>query len=297
MRDKAKYLEPLRDVPPRDPATIHERREAFITSAGSLPKPVSVGNSLRHKGWSIFSRKEQNSMFTFVRLALALAVVIGGAGTAAVAAQASSPSEILYPVKLVVEDARLALNQDPQVEFELLLGMVEERLSEIRELTDSGQTVPPQVPLRLEQQLNNALKQVAQMDDADMLQAMEQVRTMMREESRLLVGAGDSAGSEDALRQTERIMSEIHRVAEDAITDPTQFRLREAVERPLDAPEQPENNAPFKDGEMQGNDDFGGDKWGVDCDPLATDETGCGPRIPQGTGTPGGKGFGPGKSN
>ena len=77
---------------------------------------------------------------------------------------------------------------------------------------------------------------------------------------------------------------------------PTQFRLREAVERPLDAPEQPVNDAPFKDGEMQGNDDSGGNKWGVDCDPNAPDETGCGPRLPQGTGTPGGKRFGSGKS-
>lgn len=296
MRDKVNYLEPLRDVPPRDPSTIHERREAFIVSIGSLPKPVSAGNSLRHKGWSIFSRKEQNSMFTLVRLALALAVVIGGAGTAAVAAQASSPTEILYPVKLVAEDARLALTQDTQVEFELLVDMVEERLSEIRELIDSGQTVPPQVALRLEQQLNLALKQMAQMDDADMLQAMEQVRNMMREENRLLVGAGDSVGSEDALRQTERIMSEIHRVAEDAITDPIQFRLREAVERNPDAPLQPENDAPFKDGEKQG-DDSGGDKLGVDCDPNASDETGCGPRLLQGSGTLGGKGSGPGKND
>ena len=48
-----------------------------------------------------------------IKLVLVLAVMFGGAGVTAAAAQSSLPNEALYPVKLLVEEVQLSLAPSP----------------------------------------------------------------------------------------------------------------------------------------------------------------------------------------
>ena len=104
-------------------------------------------------------------MTVLARLALVLALALGGTGTTAFAAQASLPSDLLYPVKIFSEDFRLALTTDSQAEFNLLLELAQKRASEIAEMANAGDPVSSSVNLRLQEHLEQAVQQAAQLDD------------------------------------------------------------------------------------------------------------------------------------
>lgn len=249
-----KALEPLRDVPARGPEQVASGRAAFLEQARSMPTPVSVAPEERHRGWTIFKRKERSPMTTLLRAVLALTLILAGTGTTAVAAQASSPADALYPVKLMIEDVRLALTVEPEAEFDLLLAMVDERFEEIEALSRQGEPVPAEVTARLQEQVQLALRHAARLDNGSLKQAMERMRVMTQEQNRALVQTQLSASenADDALQLTERVLARIRAAAEEGLEDPLTFRMRHGENRPGDAPEQPANvppSEPSDDGE------------------------------------------------
>lgn len=241
-----KALEPLREVPARDAEQAAAGRAAFLEQARSMSAPVSAAPEVRHIRWTIFKRKERSPMTIIIRAVLALALVIAGAGTTAAAAQASSPSDALYPVKLMIEDVRLALTVEPQAEFDLLLSMVDERFEEIEDLSQEGEPIPARVTLRLQTQVQLALQHAARLDNGSLKQAMERMRVMTQEQNQALVQTQSNASEnkDDALQLTEQILARIQAAAEEGLEDPIMFRLRHGQNRPEDAPEQPENIPP-----------------------------------------------------
>jgi hypothetical protein len=166
IEEMQEILDVLKPVPDRDPETAATGRKVFIQQARTMPIPVSPAHEIRHKGWNIFKRKERSPMTVLARVALVLALVIGGSGATAFAAQASMPSDILYPVKLFTEDFRLALTTDPEVEFNLLLELAQERSNEITKMANAGESVPARVNLRLENHLRQATQLAATRSDA-----------------------------------------------------------------------------------------------------------------------------------
>lgn len=76
------------------------------------------------------------------RLAGLLAAVVLMAATAVVASASSLPGDALYPVKRVVEDARIALARSGAARVSLYLSLSDVRLSEIDRLVDMG-LMPP----------------------------------------------------------------------------------------------------------------------------------------------------------
>jgi hypothetical protein len=71
-------------------------------------------------------------------LAALLIVIVLGSSVVAASAQ-SLPNEVLYPVKITVEQMRLALSPDQLTRSELSLGFADERLIEVQRLIDRGQ--------------------------------------------------------------------------------------------------------------------------------------------------------------
>jgi hypothetical protein len=240
------FIDALREVPPRDPSLAVEGRRAFIDRIGAMSKPVSLASKPRHTGWSLFRRKERSPMLTLARLALAISMLFGGAGATAFAAQASMPSDVLYPVKLFTEDARLELTTKSQSKFNLLLDLANRRVDEIEFEVGDGLSVSSQVTTRLQEHLETALKHAAQLNDQELQQAMEQLRTMAQVRTQTLshLRERESIQANEAVQLTQRTMAQMQIIAQGAIEDPTTFRLRLGTGRPEGAPLQPENIPP-----------------------------------------------------
>lgn len=195
-------------------------------------------------------------MFTFARILFVLALALGGTGTtAAYAAQTSLPGGPLYGVKLALEDLRLDLTRDPRQEVLVLEDLVETRLDEISALVEEGSPINLQLMTRLENHLQLALQQSAQLDDAQLIQTMEQIRTRAEQQLQTLQRLRTKApeDQEDALQQTEQAILRVRNTAANAILDPTTFRLQLGNERPEDAPEQPQVLPTGQNGEGNGS--------------------------------------------
>ncbi len=246
MRAVLERLDPLNDVPERDPADIERGRAAFIERARALPGPVSPALPERRKWRKNIRRKERSLMLSLVRVALALAMAFGVAGGTVAAAQASEPGDMLYAVKIASEDVRLALTSDSEEAFDLLLEYAQERFEEIDAINEEGEVIPPQVTVRLQEHFQLALQQASNFDDESLAQAMIRVTAMTQQQNQVLQQMQSQAAgnAEDALKQTEQIVSRIRVAAEEGLEDPITFRLRYGENRPETAPEQPESEPP-----------------------------------------------------
>jgi hypothetical protein len=246
-----RWLQPLQEVPERDLDRAAAGRQAYLQAAEVMQEPVSAARTGRHSRWRPTNRKERSPMFSFARILIVLALALGGTGTtAAYASQSSLPGDPLYGVKLALEDLRLGLTRDPQQEVLLLEDLVEARLDEIGALVQEGSPISLQLRTRLESHLRLALQQSAQLEDPQLIQAMEQIRTRAELQLQILqrLHTNASENQEDALQQTEQAILRVRNTAEGAILDPTTFRLRLGNERPEDAPEQPEVAPPGQNG-------------------------------------------------
>jgi hypothetical protein len=211
-------LKPLEDVPAPDLVRSQQLRKAFLTRAKET-LPVSLPEPNRHIGWKNTFKKERSPMFTFARILT---------------------SEALYPIKTFVEDVRLALTSDPEAEANLLLRLSDERMEEIAALSGQGLPVPNEVATRLREHLDQALQEAAKLDDAALLQLMEQIQVRSQEQIKLLEKLRENAPDkpEEALELATQAMNNLRVAAEGALEDPITFRLHQGANRPADAPDQ-----------------------------------------------------------
>lgn len=244
IEDITDLLGVLKPVQERDPSVAVAGKQAFIEQARVIAVPVSPASETRHKGWNIFARKERSPMTVLARLGLVLALALGGTGATAFAAQASMPSDLLYPVKTLSEDFRLALTTDPQAAFDLLLELAQKRAGEIAEMANAGEPVSSRVNLRLQEHLQQALQQAAQLDDENMLKAMEQLQIMAKVQTQTMtqVQTRTSDQASEAVRNAQQTMTQMENVAQGAMEDPTTFRQRHGEKRSEEAPPAPEND-------------------------------------------------------
>jgi len=218
-------LDSLKDVPVRSVSHTEAGKQQFLQSARTMRPAVSPADKRRHRDKGTHRRVPMKQILA--RVLIAAAIAVGGAGMTATAAQASTPNDVLYPVKTFTEDVRLALTSNPDAEFNYLLELVDRRMSEMEALLGEGETIPTQVASRLETHLQQALQQAAQMDDPTMLQAMNQVQTMVQTQLQTMQEMhvrNQINVNEDALHHAEEAMNRIHAATEDAIQDPTAFR-------------------------------------------------------------------------
>jgi hypothetical protein len=142
-----------------------------------------------------FTRKEKAPMFTtFVSLILVFATLLGG-GITVVAAQSSQPSDWLYAVKTVSEDAFYQLTSSDQNHFNLSLIYADRRMAEIQNVFENGLVPPDAVTERLRTHLQTAFElSVKNMADAERL--LEQIRLRLEEQlrTRLQQANPDPAG-------------------------------------------------------------------------------------------------------
>ena len=140
LLEAATSLEAVRQVEMPAPEAWQADRADFLTEVTKLQQQaVSPGLFVRLQEqvvhvlpWSIFNqpysgRRQRRMSTLLIKAMLVVGLLFGSAGTTATMASNSLPDSPLYPVKLALEDTRLALTNDPAEQAKLHLQKLLER--------------------------------------------------------------------------------------------------------------------------------------------------------------------------
>jgi hypothetical protein len=223
-----RVFDQLRQVPPRDRLAAVQGRGRFLAQAATLRNTQPIP---QRKGWfsMLFSpaflyRKEKLAMVaTFI---VVLALLFGGTGMTAYAAQGSLPGEALYPVKTLMEDVRLDLTKDPAKQFELLDEYLTIRFTELNDMKAAGIPVNSALANRLLLQLDQMLALAASQADADMIENLDHLYLRIMDQDRLSWYDADEEGEVYGvgLQLREEITTRARLMVE-GTEDPIEFRL------------------------------------------------------------------------
>ncbi|MCB8982681.1 MAG: hypothetical protein H6659_02545 [Ardenticatenaceae bacterium] len=237
-----------------DLAAQQADRAAFLAEANQLlPTAVSPGPLARLNDWIVAAlprfghqnirQKESNTMSSLIlKAAVALTIILGAAGGTAVSAAASLPDSPVYPVKIALEDARLALANDPETAVALHTDLAAERLREMEQLALADH-VPDDASLnRLQYHLETALDLAGQLPEQSMAGALLQIQEMVQTRTRTMaqVQAQAPEAPQGALTQARTMLQNAGEVVAAGLQDPQTLRWRHTTNRPDAAPPQPE---------------------------------------------------------
>jgi hypothetical protein len=244
------HLQRLRTTPERDPQQAAARRQVFLAQAAVPPVPQPALS--RHKNGNRDGRKELRPMSALAGLLVALALLFGGGGVTALAAQDAMPTDWLYPVKLATEDVQFTLAGGPAEQMDLLGNWIDRRLQEMDQLARSGEAVPLEAAQRLERQLGQALQTASQFGDPELTQVMQRLQVQLETRLQTMQRLRQADPNGAALRSAEQAMIQAKAQVEGALQDPVIFRERLGTGRPETAPDQPEIAPGIGEGAGQG---------------------------------------------
>ncbi|MBN1991062.1 MAG: hypothetical protein JW953_00030 [Anaerolineae bacterium] len=277
----AAMLETLRPVEMPAPPALQADREEFLAKVINLQQqPVSTGPLSRLKAWivhylpwnspnSTYQRKEQWQMSTLlIKAALISSIVFGSVGATAAYASNSLPGSPVYPLKLTMEQTRLALTTDPITQANLYLNLAQERLQEMEQMAQQGDIPAESTLNHLQQHLNQALHLAAQQSDTDMQDLLAQTQQMLQDQQQTLAQTQTQTQANQAAQQTlgqaNQMLSHTQEQVQQGLAEPQAFRHRYGPNRPDTAPAQPTT-------EPQPTDPPAGDCPAGNCEP-ASDE-------------------------
>ncbi|MCA1900473.1 MAG: DUF5667 domain-containing protein [Chloroflexi bacterium] len=229
----AELLNELKSAPERNSRAALRGKNKFLAEA------VSLSESRRHSGWKIiFHLKEKFAMNLIVSVLVIAGLLFGGGATVS-AAQDALPTDALYPIKLLSEDAQLWLNGDPAAEIELLLQQAQTRTQEMAALEEKGVIPPQALTTRAQERIHQALEVAATLEETKVADTLLQIRDRLQTQDRLLsqLQDGTCAGCEPALDQTRDMLREQLRLVEDGLADPAGFIYRHRNQNGIPTPE------------------------------------------------------------
>ena len=240
-------LNDLKPVPARNPRAAARGKNKFLAEA------VSLGEKQRHSWWTtIFQPKEKFAMNLIVSF-FVLAGLLFGSGAAVSAAQDALPTDALYQIKLISEDAQLWLTTDPAAEIDLFMQQAQSRTEEMAALHSRGIIPPAGLTTRAQDRIEQALQLTATLDGGDVTTTLLQIRDRLQTQDRLLsqLKDGTCTDCEPMLAQTRDMLQTQLRQVEDGLTNPQGFVNRHrtqtgvATSEPAEFPatDQPANAA------------------------------------------------------
>ena len=221
-------------VPPA-PGGLQAGREQFLAEAARLhavlPVAVVAQRGVRHRrrGWAL----AYQLLSVVLLIALGLGVTGGGM---ALASTDSLPGDLLYPVKLTVEDVRLSLAKDPATRAMQTMGYVSERADELSMLVMLGDVVPGESVQRMLQQMDQVMMHISQASPEEapglLARYAETVRVQQLTLARIQGESHDGMqlAVYTALQAMEQTYSDVHYAQVDPAQE--QYQLRFAQDNP-----------------------------------------------------------------
>jgi len=162
---------------------------------------------------------------TFGTLMLIAALLLGGGGVTAAAAQTASPDSMLYPVKVWSEDARYSITSDNSTRLELSLEFANRRMAEIQNQLAAGETPAEALQLRLQNQLELALRLAAGLPPEQAAGALLRVQNALQNQMRAADAWQIADAPGEQVRQRVRSMLQERLIlCEEGLQDPIQLR-------------------------------------------------------------------------
>jgi hypothetical protein len=171
--------------------------------------------------------------------ALVFAGLLFGGNATVAAAQNALPTEALYQVKLLTEEAQLFFNTNPAAEVELLMQQAQTRIQEMAALNEQGITPPDALMTRTQDRIYQALEVASTLDETEVTDTLLQIRDQLQTQDRLLTQLQDGSCTdcEPALDQTRDMLRDQLRQVEDGLANPQGFIYRHRNQNGMPTPE------------------------------------------------------------
>jgi hypothetical protein len=218
---------------PEAPGGLKAGRDRLLTAAAQQRAQRRAVDTVPSRSARQLGYRRVGLAFAMRMASALLAVVIGVAviGSGVVwAASDDLPGDLLYPVKIVVEDARLALASAPPDQVDLALWFLEERVEEIQKLVNAERQGADAVIARMERHLERALEQAAWTSDEKMEGVLRRIATRTRTQAEILTlerelrESTDSQQVQAVLERAATICLQGAEAAEYGLREPQVFR-------------------------------------------------------------------------
>ena len=167
---------------------------------------------------------------TIASFIVVLALMVGGSGLTAFAAQNSLPNQSLYQIKTFTEDLTLRSMQRNEHRLQVELNYSDRRVLEMVRLREMQQVVPESTITRWENHLDQSLLIAANSEGNEMVRALKQIRERLENQAGLLVSCPDQDPLQVRLRemiQTRIAWTEL------GLDDPNEFHQQAQVRAQL----------------------------------------------------------------
>lgn len=160
---------------------------------------------------------------------VAFAILFGGAGATAYAMQDSLPDDALYGMKMLGENLRMQMTNDPQAKLALSLEFANRRMQEITTLLDEDEPIPAPTATRHREHLNFALRLAASLEDPDAkVKALHQIRACLEQQERIMVQkfTNRPEGVDPTMNHIRETIRERIRMVDLGLEEPLMLRQR-----------------------------------------------------------------------
>ncbi len=159
---------------------------------------------------------------------LIVIIILAASATTVYASRESLPGDSLYPVKMLSEDATIALAFSTESRINYEMDFADRRISEMQTLAASGVSIPLEVNDRLQNELDAILQYAAELEDTLILKLMPLLR--LRSEVQLQAVDGlltrVPEGDLPAVLQAQTRIREQIRLCAMGESDPQGFRMQ-----------------------------------------------------------------------
>jgi hypothetical protein len=213
-------LKALAPAPPLSAEVLAAQRRRFLAQAGEYkPHETEKQQPLTQRWLQRIGQSHPRLRTALVAGLLAVCLVAGLVHTA----QASTPTSPLYQIKIGIEDVQLGLAWSPAQHASLALAFAAERVREIELISSQGQPVPQAVLVRLEDQLNAALRDAAGTEGTQQQHILAEVNAITTQLQHALMQASTQAPmpTQVGLREAERLLEQTRLQAETRLNAPS----------------------------------------------------------------------------
>ena len=263
-----KYLETLQETPSRDPQKVQEGRAQFLRQAETMtPRGVPalwerifgwLGSfqGLAHKRWAV----------SLAGITVALFLALASVGGSVYASQNSLPGDALYPVKTLVENVQLRLENDPEDRIQLYSSFAHRRIQEIQVLLENGEHVPHSALTRLELHTDKMLQETAALREQPLERALQQIQFNLQEQSQAMdqMQKGSPEEADPGLQHAQDKLRQRLELISDGLKNPEAYQhmLQQAGRDQEHDPGKPENPGRPENPGQNGSDPSGSDQPG-----------------------------------